>query len=95
MLARYSKGWRMNAAEIWQSDCQSLSKDMDARITKRKIRKVCFEHDGKVMVAEVGEPNPYNGLPIQAIYEDGNRGTFLLCGGTVTIAPSDSFVEEY
>ena len=86
----------MNETEIWQSDHEWLSKEMGATITKRKIRKVSFKHDGKVMVAEVGKLSPYDGQPIiRAIYEDGSRGIFLLCGGTVTIAPKDSFVEEY
>ena len=85
----------MDESEMWQSDSEWISKEMGARITKRKIRKVSFKHDGKVMVAEVGKPNPYNEFPIRAIYEDASRGCFLLCGGTITIAPRDSFVEEY
>jgi hypothetical protein len=47
------------------------------------------------MVAEVGQPNPYNGHPIRAIYEDALRGVFLICGGDITIAPKDSTVEEF
>jgi hypothetical protein len=47
------------------------------------------------MVAEVGEPNPYNGFPIRAIYEVSLGRCFLLCGGNITIAPGDSVVEEY
>lgn len=86
----------MNETEIWQSDYEYLSKEMDAAITKRKIRKISFKHDGKVMVAEVGKPSPYEGQSIiRAIYEDGKRGAFLLCGGTVTMAGKDSLVEEY
>jgi hypothetical protein len=67
---------------------------MDAEITKRKIVKVSFKHDGKVLVAEVGKPNPYNGNPVRAIYEDGKRGCYLICAGDVTIAPKSSLVEE-
>jgi hypothetical protein len=85
----------MNESEIWQSDYDWISKEMDAQITKRRIRKLSFTHDGKIMVAEVGKPNPYNGAPLTRIYEDGSRGCFLLCGGTITIAPKDSLVEEY
>ena len=85
----------MNEAEMRQSDAEWISKEMGAQITKRKIRKVSFKHDAKIMLAEVGQPNPYNRFPIRAIYEDASRGCFLLCGGTITIAPSDSFVEEY
>lgn len=86
----------MNESEIWQSDREWLRKEMGATITKRKIRKVSFKHDGRVMVAEVGQPSPYEGQPvIRAIYEDGSRGTYLLCGGTITIAPKDSLVEGY
>lgn len=59
----------MNEGEIWQSDYEHIKKEMGATITKRKIRKVSFKHDGKVMVAEVGKPSPYEGQPvIRAIY---------------------------
>ena len=85
----------MSDAEIWQSDYDWISKEMGMQITKRKIRKISFKHDGKVMVAKVGQPNPYNGQPVRKIYEAGKGGCFFLCGGTITIAPSDSFVEEY
>jgi len=84
----------MNEAEEWKSDYDWISKEMDAQITKRKIHKVSFKHDGKVMVAEVGKPNPYNGATVRKIYEDASRGCYLLCGGTITIAPKDSLVEE-
>lgn len=85
----------MNESKIWQSDYEWINKEMGASITKRKIRKVSFKHDGKVTVAEVGQPNPYNEQPIRKIYEDSVRGIFLLCGGAITIAPKDSLVEEY
>lgn len=85
----------MNEAGTWQSDSEWIKKEMGTKITKRRIRKVSFKHDGKVLTAEVGQPNPYNGYPLRAIYEDATRGVFLLCGGTMTIAPSDSLVEEY
>jgi hypothetical protein len=67
---------------------------MNAEITKRKIRKVSFIHEGKALVAEVGKPNPYNDVTVRAIYEDGRRGCYLICAGTVTIAGKDSLVEE-
>jgi hypothetical protein len=67
---------------------------MDAEITKRRIAKISFKHDGKVLVSEVGKPNPYNGNIVRAIYEDGKRGCFLICGGNVAIAPKGSLVEE-
>ena len=85
----------MNELGMWQSDYEWINKEMGTTITKRKIRKVSFKHNGKVMVAEVGEPNPYNGVPIRKIYEDSTRGCYLLCGGTITIAPTNSLVEEY
>lgn len=64
----------MNDAEMWQSDSEWINNEMGAQITKRKIRKVSFKHDGKVMLAEVGQPNPYTGFPIRAIYEHASRG---------------------
>jgi hypothetical protein len=85
----------VNEAEIRKSDSEWIKKEMGAEITKRRIRKVSFKHNGKVLTAEVGQPNPYNDYPLRAIYEDAARGVFLLCGGTITIAPNDSFVEEY
>lgn len=85
----------MNEAETWQSDSEWIRKKIDANITKRRIHKVAFKHNGQVMLAEVGQPNPYNGTVIRTIYEDATRGVFLLCGGTITIAPKDSLVEEY
>jgi hypothetical protein len=85
----------MDETDVWQSDSEWIQKEMGTTITKRRIRKVSFKHNGKVMMAEVGEPNPYNGYPLRAIYEDATRGVFLLCGGTITIAPNDSFLEEY
>lgn len=85
----------MNEAETWKSDSEWLKKEMDATITKRRIRKVSFKHNGKVLIAEVGQPNPYNRSPVRVIYEDSQRGVFLLCGGTITIAPADSLVEDY
>lgn len=85
----------MSDSEQWQSDFEWIKKEMDAKIKKRRIRKLAFMHNGKVMVAEVGQPNPYNNHPVRAIYEDAERGCYLLCGGTITIAPSNSFVEEY
>jgi hypothetical protein len=84
----------MEPQEVWESDRVHLKKEMDADITQRKIRKIAFKHNGKLLVAERGQPNPYNGLPVRAIYEDGARGCFLICAGTVTIAPSDALVEE-
>jgi len=47
----------MNAQEIWESDRAHLRKEMNAEITKRKIRKISFIHDGKLLVAETGKPN--------------------------------------
>jgi hypothetical protein len=85
----------MTEAEIWESDYAWISQEMGARITKRKIRKLSFTHNGKLMLAEVGQPNPYNGIPVRTIYQDGSRGSYLLCGGTITIAPRESLVEEY
>lgn len=85
----------MNEAEIWQSDSEWIQREMGATITKRRIRKVSFKHNGTVLTAEVGQPNPYNGYPLRAIYEDRVRGAFLLCGTTITIAPNESLVEEY
>jgi hypothetical protein len=67
---------------------------MDAEITKRKIRKVKLTHEGNVVVAEVGKPNPVNGTNVQAIYEDGKRGIYLICAGAVTVTGRDAFVEE-
>jgi len=80
--------------DVWESDRAHLRTEMDAEITKRKVRKISFKHNGKVLVAEVGKRNPYNGIPVRAIYEDGKRGCFLICAGSVTIAPTDSLVEE-
>ena len=51
----------MNEADMWQSDSEWIKKEMGANITKRRIRKVSFKHNGKVLTAEVGNPNPYNG----------------------------------
>jgi hypothetical protein len=78
----------------WESDREHLKKQ-DYEITKRKIRKVAFTHDGKVMVAEVGKPSPHNGFPVRAIYEDGKRGIYLICaGGEVTMAGKGLVEEE-
>ena len=85
----------MNEAEMWQSDSEWIQREMGTSITKRRIRKVSFKHNGKVLTAEVGQPNPYNGIEIRAIYEAATHGPFLLCGGTITIAPANSLVEEY
>ncbi|WP_162601497.1 hypothetical protein [Occallatibacter savannae] len=85
----------MNDTEIWKSDTDWILKQLGAEITQRRIRRVSFMHEGKVLVAEVGGPNPFNELPVRAIYEDAQRGVFFLCGGTITIAPKDSVVEEY
>lgn len=85
----------MNEAEEWRSDCDWITKELGARITKRKIRKLAFIHNGKLIIAEVGQPNPLNGAPVRKIYEDSSRGCYLLCGGTINIAPKDSLVEEY
>ena len=82
-------------SEMWQSDYDWIKKEMGASITQRKIRKLWFKHNGRGMVAEVGQPNPYNGHPIRAIYEDALRGVFQICGGDITIAPKDSTVEEF
>ena len=80
--------------DTWESDQAQLRAKMDAEITKRKIHKISFVHNGKTFVAEVGRPNPYNGVHIRAIYEDGKRGCYLICAGTVTIAPETALVEE-
>lgn len=85
----------MNEADAWQADYEWVNREMGARIAKRRIRKVSFVHNGKVLVAEVGQPNPYNGVPITKIYEDRLRGCYLLLAGSITIAPKDSLVEEY
>jgi hypothetical protein len=83
----------MDELQEWQSDYEFISTEMGKQITKRKIRKLAFTHDGKIMVAEVGKPNPYNGFAIRKIYA--SWAYYLLCGGTITIAPRDSLVEEY
>jgi hypothetical protein len=80
--------------DTWESDRAYLKKEMGAEITKRKTRKVAFIHDGRMMVAEVGKPNPYHGVPVRVIFEDGKRGVYLICAGTVTIAGKGSLVEE-
>jgi hypothetical protein len=80
--------------DTWESDYTYLKSEMDAEITRRKIRKISFMHNGKLLVAETWKPNPYNNVPVRAIYEDGKRGCFLICAGSITIAPSDSLVEE-
>jgi len=80
--------------DIWQSDSEYLRSKMDADITKRSIRRIAFNHDGKLLVAEVGKPSPYNGGMVRAIYEDGKRGCYLICAGVIEIAPKDSLVEE-
>ncbi len=91
-----NKGERpMDETETWKSDSDWIRSEMGCEITKRRIRKVSFKHNGKVMLAEVGQCNPYNGLPLRAIYEHASLGVYLLCGGTITIAPKDSLVEEY
>jgi hypothetical protein len=84
----------MQSMDMWASDRDHLRTEMDAEITKRKIRKISFMHDGKLLLAEVGKPNPYNNVPIRAIYQDGKRGCYLICAGTVTIAPADALVED-
>jgi hypothetical protein len=81
----------MNA---WESDRDYLRTKMDADITKRNIRKIAFDHDGKLFVAEVGKPSPYNGGIVRAIYEDAKRGCYLICAGVIEIAPKGSLVEE-
>jgi hypothetical protein len=80
--------------DMWESDHTHLQSKMDAEITKRKIRRISFMHNGKLLVAEVGRPNPYNGVQVRAIYQDGKRGCYLICAGDVTIAPDSSLVEE-
>jgi len=80
--------------DVWESDRTYLRTEMDAEITKRNVRKLSFKHNGKVFVAEVGKLSPYNSVAVRAIYEDGKRGCFLICAGTIGIAPSDSLVEE-
>lgn len=79
---------------IWKSDSNYLRTEMDAHITMRKIRKIAFNHDGKLLVAELGKPSPYNGGMVRAIYEDGKRGCYLICAGVIETAPKDSKVEE-
>ena len=80
--------------DSWDSDYEHLKKNMDAEITRRKIQRISFRHNGRIFVVEVGKPNPYNSVNVRAIYEDGKRGCFLICAGTVTVAPTDSLVEE-
>ena len=80
--------------DSWESDRIHLNKELGVDITKRAIRRISVGHNGKVLVAEVGKPNPYNGIVVRAIYEDSSRGIFLICAGTVTIAGKDSLVED-
>lgn len=89
------RGISVSEEQEWQSDYVWIGKEMGAQITKCRIRKVSFKHDDKVIVAEVRMPNPYNGVPLREVYVGVSGGCFLLCGGTITIAPMDSFVEEY
>jgi hypothetical protein len=86
---------KVTESEEWQSDYDWISNEMGSRITKRRIRKLSFNHNGKVMLAEVGKPNPYNGFPLRKIYEVEGGACYLLCGGDITIAPKKSHVEEY
>lgn len=80
---------------MWESDRDHLKKEMDAEITKHRIRKIAFMHDGKIVVAEVGVTDPYTDGPVRAIYQDGKRGCFLICGGgTVKLGSKDALVEE-
>jgi hypothetical protein len=76
------------------TDREWLKQEMDAEITDRKIRKIAFIHNGKVLTAEVEVPSPHNGVVVRAIYEDGKRGIFLICAGDVSLAPKASLVEE-
>jgi hypothetical protein len=50
----------MTNQQVWESDHGYLRKVMAAEITKRKIQKIAFDHDGKLLVAEVGKRSPYN-----------------------------------
>lgn len=82
--------------DMWESDRAHLKKEMDAEITKRKIKKIAFIHNGKMVVAEVGVADPFTGGPVRAIYQDGKRGCYLICGGgEVRLGSSDAIVEEY
>jgi hypothetical protein len=79
----------------WESDSIYFKKEMDAEITKRRIKKIAFIHDGKIVVAEVGGIDSSTGVPIRAIYQDAKRGCYLICeGGTVTLGSKDALVEE-
>jgi len=82
----------MNA---WESDREHLKKEMGAEITKRRIKKIAFIHDGKIVVNEVGVADPYTGGIVRTIYQDGKRGCYLICGGgEVKLGSKDAIVEE-
>ena len=83
----------MNA---WQADRNNLKWDMDVEITKRKIKRTSFMHDGKLLVAEVGKRSPYpdNNASIRVIYQDQKRGCFVIRAGTIVLAPKDASVVE-
>ena len=79
----------------WESDREHLKKEMDAEITKRRIKKIAFIHDGKIVVNEVGVSDPFTGGVVRAIYQDGKRGCYLICGGgQVKLGSKDAIVEE-
>lgn len=85
----------MNPDEVWESDRAYLKTEMDADITNRRIRKLSFKHNGRLLNVEVGVPDPDTGIPVRASYEDGKRGCFPVCCGRVMTAPKNSLVEEY
>jgi hypothetical protein len=80
---------------VWESDREHLKKELDAEITERRIKKIAFIHDGKIVVNEVGVADPYAGGTVRVIYQDGKRGCYLVCGGgEVRLASKDAIVEE-
>jgi len=53
----------------WESDREHLKKEMDAEITKRRIKKIAFIHDGKIVVNEVGVTDPYAGDTARLVWD--------------------------
>ncbi len=87
----------MNEAEVWQSDHAWLKQEMDAEITKRKIHRLSFTHNGKPLLVEVGRsPAADAEQSVQFTYSDGSGpGSVVMQTNSPNSNPNGVLVENW
>lgn len=64
------------AGEVWEAVWKFAGETMNGPISRRRIFRIEYTHNGKSLDAEVGQPDPLDGETVVAILEG---PSYLVC----------------